>query len=214
MKTIAVGLALLAAAPAFAQNTLETSNVPPLDASEPMFDDGSLDDAQPIQQPNTQAPNETPQLPANIPPPPGSNQQAVQNGASVPANGQWVFTQQYGWVYAPYDQTYTYVTDDVSAASMYAYRPTIGWAWIASPWVISVGPRPYWGTWGPYRYAYYSHPWFRVRPHYGSVHYYGRPNYYYHAAPPPRAHYYYRGPGWRGPAGGGGWHHGGGGHHR
>lgn len=201
-------------------STLETSNVPPLDANgEPLFDDTGLETSQPIQQPTSQAPSETPQLPTNIPPPPSSQQaadlkaqqaaqqqqQALATATATSSSGQWIYTQQYGWVFAPYDQQYTYVTDDVTAASMYCYRPVLGWAWLASPWVISVGPRPYWGTWGPYRYSYYAHPWFRVRPRVGTVHYYGRPNYRYHAAPAPRAQYY-RAPvaGWH--TRGGSWH--------
>ncbi|MBC7794239.1 MAG: hypothetical protein H7Z43_11075 [Clostridia bacterium] len=183
-------------------------------------EDGRLDDAQPIQQPATLAPKDIPQLPSTVPPPPTASQSAQydpeRNVKEQPAQqegaqdgelsthrattltnnpGQWVFTQQYGWVYAPYDRSYTYVTDDVSAASMYVYRPVTGWSWLVAPWVISVGPRPYWGNYGPYRYSYYAHPWFRARLHRGSVHYYGRPNYNNHAGPLRHSPHDYRGGG-------------------
>lgn len=198
-SAIAIAVLSVAAVARAQDTTLETSNVPPLDADYIGFDDGRLDDAQPIQQPGTPQPTETPQLPTTIPPPPTTQQQPVTQVAG-PANGQWIYTQQYGWVFAPYERSYTYVNDDVSAASMYCYRPVVGWTWLASPWVITLGPRPYWGNWGPYRYSYYSQPWFRVRPRAGTVHYYGRPNYYYHANPHPRANYYYHAPAqhWRG----------------
>ncbi|HET6336641.1 MAG TPA: hypothetical protein VFG30_25635, partial [Polyangiales bacterium] len=29
-----------------------------------------------------------------------------------PVDGQWVYTSQYGWVWMPYSQSYTYVPDD------------------------------------------------------------------------------------------------------
>lgn len=189
----ALGLGIRAL-PAHAQDTtLETSDVPPLDADvEPGFDDGRFDSIQPLQQPSTEAPNETPQLPTTIPPPPESQQKQQQNAAPVAVNGQWVFTQQYGWVYAPYEQQYTYVTDDVSTAWMFMYRPVVGWSWLGAPWVIATGPRPFWGNWGPYRYAYYANPWFRPRAPF--VHYYGRPRVIYHTHPGPRAYHYYHAP--------------------
>jgi len=75
----------------------------------------------------------------------------------------------------PYDQAYTYVTPAEDNAYTYVYYPSYGWEWIASPWVLGVGPYPYWGPLGPVRFAWYVHPWFR--PH--RVYYYRHP-YYYH----------------------------------
>jgi len=82
-------------------------------------------------------------------------------GAAPPA-GQWTYTQQYGWLWMPYDQRYTYVVDSASLAYEYVWYPTFGWSWVVSPWVLGLGVAPFWGAGGPMRFAWYSHPWFRV----------------------------------------------------
>jgi hypothetical protein len=79
-----------------------------------------------------------------------------------PPAGQWVFTQQYGWLYLPYDQGYTHVVDDAALAYEYAYYPAYGWRWVVAPWVLGFGVTPYWGAYGPARFTWYAHPWFRV----------------------------------------------------
>ncbi|HVW23833.1 MAG TPA: hypothetical protein VHC69_00590, partial [Polyangiaceae bacterium] len=88
-------------------------------------------------------------------------------------SGQWIYTDTYGWVWTPYDQSYTYVTPAQDDAYEYVYYPAYGWTWIHTPWVIGVGPYPYWGRLGPVHFAWYVHPWFR--PH--RVYYYHRPYY-------------------------------------
>ena len=88
--------------------------------------------------------------------------------------GQWVYTNPEGWVWMPYDQSYTYVTPGEDTAYSYVYYPAVGWEWISAPWVIGIGPRPYWGVYGPGRFAWYAHPWFHPRRAY----YYGHPRYY------------------------------------
>jgi hypothetical protein len=127
--------------------------------------------------------------------------------AAPPApGGQWVYTNQYGWVWMPYGANYTYVAGS-SIAYSYAYYPRFGWRWISSPWVVGVGPSPFWGRLGPVHYAWYGHPRFFGYPHVG---YYGRPAVYggghyaaYHPAYRPAPHVFYgRAGGWRG-----GWHH-------
>ena len=82
-------------------------------------------------------------------------------GAPPPA-GQWTYTQQYGWLWMPYDQRYTYVVDSASLAYEYVWYPTFGWSWVVAPWVLGLGVTPFWGVGGPVRFAWYSHPWFRV----------------------------------------------------
>jgi hypothetical protein len=82
-------------------------------------------------------------------------------GAAPPA-GQWTFTQQYGWLWMPYDQRYTYVVDSASLAYEYVWYPTFGWSWVVAPWVLGLGVTPFWGAGGPMRFAWYAHPWFRV----------------------------------------------------
>lgn len=87
-------------------------------------------------------------------------QQPVTPVAVTPP-GQWVFTTQYGWLWLPYEQGYTYVSPDASFAYMYTYNPTFGWRWVGAPWVLGVGPSPRWGVYGTAHFAFYSHPWFR-----------------------------------------------------
>jgi len=79
-----------------------------------------------------------------------------------PAAGQWIYTSQYGWLWLPYSQQYTYVSADGGVAYEYAYYPDGGWRWIYAPWVLGWGPSPYWGRLGPRHYVWYSRPWFRV----------------------------------------------------
>ena len=82
-------------------------------------------------------------------------------GAAPPA-GQWTFTQQYGWLWMPYDQRYTYVVDSASLAYEYVWYPSFGWSWVVAPWVLGLGVTPFWGVGGPLRFTWYSRPWFRV----------------------------------------------------
>ena len=79
--------------------------------------------------------------------------------AALPA-GQWTYTSQYGWVWRPYAQDYTYVP--VDSSGLYAYYPASGWGWLAAPWIYGGGPRPYWSHHGVSRFAWYSRPWFRT----------------------------------------------------
>ena len=76
--------------------------------------------------------------------------------------GQWTYTQQYGWLWMPYDQRYTQVIDDAATAYEYVYYPAFGWSWVIAPWVLGFGVAPYWGALGPAHFAWYAHPWFRV----------------------------------------------------
>jgi hypothetical protein len=105
---------------------------------------------------------------APVPPPPAVERVEVQALEATPVDGQWVYTSQYGWVWMPYDQVYTHVSDDREPA-MYIYGPTLGWRWVAAPWVFSVGPEPYWGARGRAHFAWHSRPWF-VRREYRSAH--------------------------------------------
>jgi len=77
-------------------------------------------------------------------------------------DGQWVSTQQYGWIWIPYAQADTYVSP-VGSPYEHVCPPAVGWNWVYAPWVLSWGPEPYWGVYGRRRFGWYSHPWF-VRP--------------------------------------------------
>ncbi|HKP58015.1 MAG TPA: hypothetical protein VJV78_14890 [Polyangiales bacterium] len=107
-----------------------------------------------------------------------------QPPAAAPVDGQWVYTQQYGWVWMPYAPSYTYVPVQGNPV-MYVYGPTFGWSWVAAPWVFNYGPVPYWGVHGRVYFAWYSHPWFVQRP-YHPVYVAPRPvyhrDYHYHGA--------------------------------
>jgi len=76
--------------------------------------------------------------------------------------GQWSYTAQYGWIWTPYAQNYTYVAEKGETAFTYAYYPRYGWRWLPAPWVLGWGPRPYWGHYGYNRFAWHERPWFRV----------------------------------------------------
>jgi hypothetical protein len=144
--------------------------------------------------PPTPPPSAAPgQAPTEIPPPPvtaeGQPPEPEEAGAAeaqppppppgVPA-GQWVFTNQYGWVWMPYAQNYTYVPAG-GDPYMYVYYPTNGWRWVSAPWVYGWGPRPYWGMYGVRRYVWYAHPWFKVSDYRG--HHPGTPHAGYRRAP-------------------------------
>ena len=105
------------------------------------------------------------------PPPPSAqpmelHQQTAPTAPPGPAiampPGQWTYTQQYGWLWMPYDQRYTQVMDNAAVAYEYVYYPSFGWSWVVAPWVLGFGVAPYWGALGPAHFAWYAHPWFRV----------------------------------------------------
>jgi hypothetical protein len=108
-----------------------------------------------------------PAPPRQLPPPPAASPAVAAAPAPIrtASSGQWMYTRQYGWVWAPYDQRYTYVAGNASVAQTYVYYPAFGWRWVASPWVLGLGPAPLWGRLGPGRFAWYAHPWFRGRPY-------------------------------------------------
>jgi hypothetical protein len=74
-----------------------------------------------------------------------SSAPAPQAQASSAA-GQWVYTNQYGWVWMPYGQQYV---DEAAWGAptpyQFVYSIGVGWRWVAAPWL--------WG-WGHYRGGY------------------------------------------------------------
>src|SRR6478609_2206411 len=103
-------------------------------------------------------------------PPNTAPEQRVYEPPPPAPTGQWVYTSQYGWVWMTYERAYTYVTPEADRAYAYVYYPAMGWRWVWAPWVISVGPAPFWGVYGPSHFVWYSRPWFR--PHYAYGGYY------------------------------------------
>ena len=139
-----------APAPAQAQSQpqAQPGNPPPEMMPPPPVSSPAAPGAQPIESPR----------PAMVGPGPGP----VPGPRMQPPPGQWVYTQQYGWLFLPYDQGYTHVVDDAALAYEYAYYPAYGWRWVVAPWVLGFGVTPYWGAYGPARFTWYAHPWFRV----------------------------------------------------
>jgi hypothetical protein len=119
-----------------------------------------------VAQPNAPMPTEVPPAPPAQPPiaEVDSNSQATAAAQpQPPGTGQWVFTNQYGWVWLPYGAQYTYEpTVEGAYPYSYIYYPTYGWTWVVSPWVWGWGPSPYFGYWGPRYFVWYHGPsWHR-----------------------------------------------------
>ena len=147
------GTLLFAAAPArpaedAAAAVVVTSPEPAVEASELA--------AEPSSSPPTQPP---PAPPQTLPAPPAQAQAPAPR--SVPA-GQWVYTNQYGWVWMPYGDAYTYAPPSgYGEPYEYVYYPAFGWTWVVAPWVWGWGPWPHFGLFGPWRFAWFGHGWWR-----------------------------------------------------
>ena len=111
--------------------------------------------------PPSAAPEKAPPPPPSTTPAPPVQQRAPVTGPSVP--GQWVYTQQYGWIWMPYAEPYTYVpADGYGEPYAYVYYPAYGWTWVVAPWVWGWGPWPYFGAYGAFRFAWFGHGWWRT----------------------------------------------------
>ena len=109
--------------------------------------------------------------PAPLPAPPeGSGAQPPQAGQAQPAPtppGQWVYTDQYGWLWMPYDNAFSYLPPGGATPNMYVYYPSVGWTWVMAPWLWGYGPMPYFGVygttgfgwWGVGLGAWYGYAW-------------------------------------------------------
>jgi hypothetical protein len=121
--------------------------------------------------PESPAPSGAPPAPpAETPQPP---QAQARQAAPVPP-GQWVYTQQYGWIWMPYADGYTNVpANGWGEPYAYVYYPAYStWTWVAAPWIWGFGPWPAFGVWGPARFGWYGHGWWRTpaRWHYAPSH--------------------------------------------
>jgi len=119
--------------------------------------------------PSAPAPKDPPPPPPAVrPDPPAPAPQPVPEKRE--AGGQWVYTEQYGWVWMPYGDTYTHTPPDGGTPSMYVYYPEAGWCWVIAPWLWGWGPRPYFGFYGPRYYAWWGiglGHWYGFTGHYG-----------------------------------------------
>ena len=84
--------------------------------------------------PESVAPEQTPPAAPAQPPAPPAQDQAT--AASPDANGQWVYTQQYGWVWMPYGDAYTYAPSE-GEGQPYPYQ-----AKCAGPYTPKYGQGP------------------------------------------------------------------------
>lgn len=105
-------------------------------------------------------------------PPPGPSDQAAPaqptaappappSGAQVQGQGQWVYSDQYGWVWVPAASEAVEVGAQPYA---YLYAPAFGWSWFVSPWGFGpyrAGPWVGAGVRAPY------HPYVAPRAWYG-----------------------------------------------
>jgi hypothetical protein len=132
------------------------------------------DPALPTEPPPTEAPPAPPaELPAPPPPselavPPEEPEEAPEGEpaepplTASPPEGQWVATSQYGWIWSPYAQAYTFVPSEGYPAQ-FVYGRSLGWRWVIAPWVLGWGPQPRWGLRGRGHYVWYTRPWFQRR---------------------------------------------------
>lgn len=154
-------------------------------ATGPLFDEYGDDGA--AVEPSGPPPSAIPPPPPQMAPPPAAAPVQPLPTPRPAGTGQWVFTEQYGWVWMPYGSNYTYVPTDGGTPSMYVYYPEAGWCWVVAPWLWGLGPRPYFSVGGPNYFV-----WFGV----GLGHWYGFASPYRHWGWPGRA--YWHGGGWRG----------------
>jgi hypothetical protein len=126
------------------------------------------EDRQATRPPGPEPKDPPPAPPAELPKPPSEPPRAERRADSP--GGQWVYTEQYGWVWMPYGDRYTHVPPDGSSPSMYVYYPEAGWCWVVAPWLWGWGPRPYFGLIGPRFYGWwgvgFGH-WYGFRGGYG-----------------------------------------------
>ena len=116
-------------------------------------------------QPSTPEPDMQPPAPPQQPPAPpvqsqGQAQPQMQQpagGVAAAGGGQWVYTSEYGWIWMPYGNQYTYEgTANDAYPYSYVYYPSYGWMWLGAPWVWGWGAYPYFGPRGPLGFGWYA----------------------------------------------------------
>ncbi len=130
---------------------------------------------QPVQPPSPAPTNLPPPPSAEVPAPPSGEPEASEQ--QVASTGQWVYTDQYGWVWMPYGDAYSYVPPNGAVPDMYVYYPAVGWCWLVAPWLWGWGPMPFFGVYGPWHFGWYGHGygrWHGFVGHYGNVGWGGR----------------------------------------
>jgi len=152
MKAWLTSFMLLLPAMALAQTPSAAASA----ATQPMLQAQMGDAAvQPVKPPSPPPSDVIPPAPENPTPP--TDQAGVLTQEGQNATGQWVYTGQYGWVWMPYGNGYTYVPSGGGAPDMYVYYPTVGWTWVVAPWIWGWGPMPYWGLYGTGGFGWYGY---------------------------------------------------------
>jgi hypothetical protein len=120
-------------------------------------------------QPGPEDPEASDADPAEAVPPPPTTQPAPPpripppiQARAAPATGQWVYTQQYGWIWMPYGDQYVQAPAAAQASTdaspmEYVYAPVYGWTWVNAPWIWGWGPELYFGVGGAGHFGWY-HP--------------------------------------------------------
>src|SRR3954471_13465327 len=194
MKSLSAALvAVFTLGPGFAN--AQNVDAPP-GGAQPFDQSAQAQPAAQAAQPSSPAPAETPPAPpAELPAPPqqpvGStapqaNEPAPEMAQPAPtaaAQGQWVYTQQYGWVWMPYGSQYTYAPTQAGMyPSEYVYSPSYGWSWVVAPWVFGWGTTPYFGVSGASLFGWLRPVYgggYGYRPAYGGYGYRGYGGYGY-----------------------------------
>jgi len=122
---------------------------------------GAADPPSPGATPPSPPPFSVPQAPAAPPSPPPEQEStvpapAVVGTAQSPGQGQWVYTEQYGWIWMPYAESFVYRPSTGAVPQMYVYYPSVGWTWVVAPWVWGLGARPDFGVVGPGRFVWWG----------------------------------------------------------
>jgi hypothetical protein len=97
--------------------------------------------------PQSAPPDDASEQPAPAPP-------TAAPSAGAQAQGQWVDTDQYGWVWVPAASEAVEVNAQPYA---YLYAPAFGWSWFVSPWGVGpyrAGPWIHAGVRAPYYHPY------------------------------------------------------------
>ena len=105
--------------------------------------------------PSAPPPTAQPAMPAAPAPPPPEQENATVATPEPSNEGQWAYTDQYGWIWTPYADSYVYVPKSGAVPQEYVYSPSVGWTWVVAPWVWGLGPQPYLVS-GPGRYAWWG----------------------------------------------------------
>lgn len=104
-------------------------------------------------QPPSPAPSQPPPPPRQFQAPPPAQAEAP---AQAPVPGQWVYTDQYGWIWMPYGDRYTHLAPGDEPPDMYVYQPSYGWCWVSAPWIWGWGPLPFFGVPGTVRFGWWG----------------------------------------------------------